>query len=641
MSHDQEIYELANKACDGTITSQDRDRLESLLREQPAQRPLYLRYVRLHALLSWRYRTGATSGSPTEGHLEPADESATFGPSSSGEFSPGSKSRPQSARWLSKSSRWAYAATIFAILATAWFWHSRLGDPAIQTAGRGDRSRSIATLLGSSGAVWTTGGRAIDVGSRVAAEELRLDSGEAELIFDSGARLLFAGPARLTLESSLSVYLAEGKIAAHMPPSAIGFTVRTPTSTFVDQGTEFGVVAEPSGATEVHVFQGQVDLQYADPDDADVLDNTLELAGRQARRIEVRGGAGEDVSFSRSRFGNMALRVAEPVEWTIAEGGNGHFYQLVIETEPISWHQAARAAAGSFHRGRRGHLVSVTSAPEDQFVIDKLLMETSLRGAWMGMTDSLREANFRWVTGEPFEFSNWAHSPRKQPDNYREASWHGGEDYGMYADYVGDKQWAWNDLSVDSIQEKVSAYIIEYEPQVDALRNGSMSFDPIEWPVAEGGNGHFYQLVLALEPTDWATIRERAKATAHDGAAGDLTALETEQEIEFVRSRLLVVCGIPDVMIGLSGSLQGEGLRWSNGLPVEGIDVKLPHLPADDVYGILRWHFDHWEIQTRESSGYPGDWFGYLIEYAVEPVDVAGPAAASVSRPAPPPDGEL
>lgn len=635
MSPDQELYELANWACDGTITSQQRDRLEALLREQPAQRPIYLRYVRLHALLGWRYRTGASSGSPMEANLEPADEAASLRPSSSREVTLAINGGPLAARWLLRPGRWAYAATMIAILATAWFWRSRLGDEATLEAGREDRSRLIATLLGSSGAVWTTDGRAIDVGSRVAAEELRLDNGEAELIFDSGARLLFAGPARLTLESSLSVYLAEGKMAAHMPPSAIGFTVRTPTSTFVDQGTEFGVVAEPSGATEVHVFQGQVDLQYAAPGDANVLDQTLELADRQARRIEVRGGAGEDVSFSLSQFGNMPLRVAEPIEWKIAESGNGHFYQLVIETEPISWHQAARAAAGSFHRGRRGHLVSVTSAEEDQFVIDNLLMETSLRGVWMGMTDSLREANFRWVTGEPFEFSNWAHSPRRQPDNYREASWHGGEDYGMYADYVGDKQWAWNDLSVDSIQEKVSAYVIEYEPPVDALRHGSMSFDPIEWPVGAGGNGHFYQLVLALEPTDWTTTRERARSMSHGGLSGDLTALETEHELEFVRGQLLKVCGIPDVMIGLSGRLQGDGLRWSNGLPVEGIDVNLPHLPADEVYGILRWHFDHWEIQTRESSGYPGDWFGYVIEYA------ARPAAASASPPGSPPDGEL
>lgn len=58
---------------------------------------------------------------------------------------------------------------------------------------------------------------------------------------------------------------------------------------------------------------------------------------------------------------------AQPTEWTVASGGNGHFYE-VIPASNISWNAANAAASGMFHNGIQGHLATLTSQAENDFV---------------------------------------------------------------------------------------------------------------------------------------------------------------------------------------------------------------------------------------------------------------------------------
>ena len=52
--------------------------------------------------------------------------------------------------------------------------------------------------------------------------------------------------------------LASGRLTVRAPAEAAGFTVHTPASEVVDLGTEFAVVVERGGATELHVLEGEV-----------------------------------------------------------------------------------------------------------------------------------------------------------------------------------------------------------------------------------------------------------------------------------------------------------------------------------------------------------------------------------------------
>src|SRR5207247_1023470 len=49
-------------------------------------------------------------------------------------------------------------------------------------------------------------------------------------------------------------------LRATVPPQATGFTIRSPKLDLVDRGTEFGLDVTDGGKTDVHVFQGKVEL---------------------------------------------------------------------------------------------------------------------------------------------------------------------------------------------------------------------------------------------------------------------------------------------------------------------------------------------------------------------------------------------
>jgi VCBS repeat-containing protein len=132
-----------------------------------------------------------------------------------------------------------------------------------------------------------------------------------------------------------------------------------------------------------------------------------------------------------------------PVEWS----ENGHYYALV--RGDITW-QAANAAAQSLRfRGAQGHLATLTSAAEQQFLTD--LAGPANTRLWLGLTDEGTEGIFRWVTGEPLSFTNWAPG---QPANTG-----GQEHYGEIVN-LPNVPWRWNDASASWID---FGYFVEFE----------------------------------------------------------------------------------------------------------------------------------------------------------------------------------
>jgi len=617
---EEEVRHLADRQCDNTITGEELGRLEQLLSDSPELRKQYLNCVRLNADLMWLYRTG--DGAANLPALENSSDGAKNWLLSERQEISG-ESEKTVWRLQYRFLKFGLALTTLFLVALTGVWIGRSASMS-ERSQRDDESKLksssdeapskalpfIATLMRASNVVWSETGEAVDVGDRVSPGEIWLESGDAEWLFDSGAKLVLSGPSRMNLQSSLAAHLESGAIVAHMPESAIGFKLSTTAADFIDQGTEFGVVAEHGGPAEVHVFRGQVDVRTKNNV------NAIEVFTKEAMRIESAAGAGKTIAFSKVPFGGLEQRVASPVHWAVDEGGNDHFYELVVLKKPIAWHEAAVDAMGRHHSGLPGHLVTVNSQSEDQFLVQTLIRESSARGVWIGLTDVLRESDFRWITGEPMEYANWATYPEQQPDNYLEADWHGGEDYGMYTTFPGKQPWAWNDLSVDSMHEKVSAYIVEYEPPIDALKDRSMVLEPICWETSDGGNGHHYQLVLSLESVDWETIRRRARNFSLGDSMGYLACLETEEERDFVVQQILRVSGIPENMIGLSSGPDSK-LKWVTGKPLEGIEFGKPFLPTGQVYGLMFWDYKtgRWDMQTRSVEALPTGWFGYLVEY--------------------------
>lgn len=114
--------------------------------------------------------------------------------------------------------------------------------------------------------------------------------------------------------------------------------------------------------------------------------------------------------------------IAAPVEWKVDDGGNGHFYEVVV-ADGISWNAARIAAEEKLFEGRQGHLATLTSAAEDNFV-DMLRDQTpGINNGdgenpfldselWVGGVQPAGVENpadgWEWINDEgPFGYTNW------------------------------------------------------------------------------------------------------------------------------------------------------------------------------------------------------------------------------------------
>ncbi len=121
----------------------------------------------------------------------------------------------------------------------------------------GATSTAVALLARAVDARWGGSTAPPRVGSALAPGRLRLESGLAQLVFYSGARVVIEGPTDLQLISPMEAVCPAGRLLAEVPALARGFRVKTPQFNVVDLGTAFGIDAT-RGQTEVHVFKGEV-----------------------------------------------------------------------------------------------------------------------------------------------------------------------------------------------------------------------------------------------------------------------------------------------------------------------------------------------------------------------------------------------
>jgi hypothetical protein len=149
----------------------------------------------------------------------------------------------------------------------------------------------------------------------------------------------------------------------------------------------------------------------------------------------------------------MAQVSTTPVQWTVASGGNGHWYAFV-KHDGVTWTAAEAAAEAS-----GGYLATITSSAENGFV-GAIWLANVGSSAWIGgyqTPPSPHEGDFRadwqWVTGEQWGFTDW-HAG--EPNNYQDRQ----EDKLQYS-YFGT---LWND-SADNANyggNSLAGYLVEW-----------------------------------------------------------------------------------------------------------------------------------------------------------------------------------
>jgi hypothetical protein len=127
----------------------------------------------------------------------------------------------------------------------------------------------VAELSRQIGSRWGSDGRAPPARTLLAGQTVHLKSGLAEFDFHGQVTIVLRGPATLVAASAHTIELVRGELSADVSPEARGFVVDMPAARVVDLGTEFSVHVGDSGACDVCVFRGSVDVDARGTPDAE------------------------------------------------------------------------------------------------------------------------------------------------------------------------------------------------------------------------------------------------------------------------------------------------------------------------------------------------------------------------------------
>ncbi|HOK66385.1 MAG TPA: FecR domain-containing protein [Anaerohalosphaeraceae bacterium] len=285
--HIQRMFELLDAVREGTIRPEEVEELDRILAEDKKACRFYYEYFNMCALLRsgkafepnlsvlpqagdslhnmafWKALAREEETAPEIERPAERKEHQEIPPSVKSAGIPAKVSR------LSMASLAVSAAALIFVIGYAF----------LVSVGRGVE---VATLTDSMNAKWADRAPLLERGTRLTTgnNPQLLREGYAELLFDNQARVTLEGPAEFRILAEDRLALTYGRVYVKIPKSATGFSVLTPHAKIIDLGTEFGVISNPSGETEVHVFRGQTILVGSGPKEKkSILNLTAGSAG--------------------------------------------------------------------------------------------------------------------------------------------------------------------------------------------------------------------------------------------------------------------------------------------------------------------------------------------------------------------------
>lgn len=199
---------------------------------------------------------------------------------------------------------------------------------------------------------------------------------------------------------------------------------------------------------------------------------------------------------------------------------NNHYYSVVERI--TTWTEARDLATGMVFNGLRGHLATITSQAENNFIGQNFpyVFDTFQHEYWIGgyqPAESVEpDGNWQWITGEPFNFPNWASG---EPNNA------GVEDALHYFSLDAGR---WNDRPrTDTLQ----GFVVEYEPlRVEIYTAVELVFDTL--PNTQ------YQLEYAVDllPGKWTPL-----GTPFIGVGGKMSTFDSTRSTSKRYYRIAIV----------------------------------------------------------------------------------------------------
>ena len=411
---ESELARLVELMCDGAISPAERDRLESLMENNRDAKLFYIAYLDLHAQMQWMMRDekevesgeqSAVSGqqSETENFPSPACGREVGGESDWRRSTNSNVNPPipisiilDTSSPLSPLPSPLYIAhpflfsNLFAILVIgvgvlgAWLYQIDIPQPVAQndrpsrSSGKLPESEKMEFVGHVSGMVdvkWadintsTEHGNGVPLGRKYA-----LLSGLMEITYDTGAKVILQGPVTYKVDSRAGGFLSIGKLTARLEKNGAGgrgpgpetanqksalsplpsslFTIKTPTATVTDLGTEFGVEVDKQGRTDTQVFVGAVRIASLNEQGDDIGQSQTIRAGQYAHVATNRA-----ISAGERDFQKLATRFKRTMPKPRSEAQS--YGDLVLSMNPVVYYRMDQWPAS----GEKNRYVLVDSAP--------------------------------------------------------------------------------------------------------------------------------------------------------------------------------------------------------------------------------------------------------------------------------------
>jgi hypothetical protein len=192
----------------------------------------------------------------------------------------------------------------------------------------------------------------------------------------------------------------------------------------------------------------------------------------------------------------------------------GHYYELVLSTD-IGWFAARHGAAGRSYQGLPGHLVTIASVGENNFLYATFSTGPADALAWTGGWEPNDDGVWRWAVAPEAGAQYASGSSPDPPGSY--VNWVGAEpnDFAADEDFMSyliggfsgfEGGWA-DSPEVSTGSDPIVGYLVEYE----SASSSGVILDP--------GTGNHYELVLATG-IGWFAARDQAAQRTFLGLPG-------------------------------------------------------------------------------------------------------------------------
>ncbi len=285
--------EAVAAVCHGMTSDEQARALNEILRNDPAARDEYVLRLELHARLASDPDLFTSAAGNPEKNVLPL---------------------PRLPRQQNRTIIWALSLAACAALLAIGVWSVFRGRPEERVA---TTSKAVAMLNGTVDARWSSGEPARS-SAPLEPGWLRLESGLAQVVFYSGARVVIEGPAEFELISRNEASCRRGRMVADVPRQARGFRIETPQGSVTDLGTSFGLDVK-DGGSELHVFKGSVQLEYANAGRAETLEEGAgAVLNRSSAATRIDANPAAFASLFTLREKSVAAETRRYEQWQMA-----------------------------------------------------------------------------------------------------------------------------------------------------------------------------------------------------------------------------------------------------------------------------------------------------------------------------------